>query len=152
MKYYCHLIVIIYGNAMVQAAALPFRILPGVANMAGEAIDVLLVTSRDTGRWVLPKGNIESGETASAAAEREAAEEAGVSGVVAHAALGSYRYAKRDSADDDLDVTVYALRVREMASDWPERKERERQWFPLKEASDLVEEPELATLIAGFRG
>lgn len=137
---------------MKQAAALPFRVLPGVANLAGEAIDVLLVTSRDTGRWVLPKGNIEAGETASAAAAREAAEEAGASGVVSDTALGSYRYAKRDSANDNLDVVVFALKVRDLARNWPERKERERQWFSLKVAAAMVEETDLSALIAEFRG
>jgi uncharacterized protein len=137
---------------MDQAAALPFRILPGVANIAGEAIDVLLVTSRDTGRWVLPKGNIEAGESLAAAAAREAAEEAGASGVVTSAAIGHYRYAKRDSVHGELDVAVFPLRVRDLATDWPERKVRERQWFSRAEAATLVEEPDLAALIAGFRG
>lgn len=137
---------------MDQAAALPFRILPGVANTAGEAIDVLLVTSRDTGRWVLPKGNVEAGESLAATAAREAAEEAGASGVVTPAAIGHYRYAKRDSVNGELDVAVFPLRVRNLAADWPERKARERQWFSCAEASALVEEPDLAALIAGFRG
>jgi uncharacterized protein len=137
---------------MDQAAALPFRILPGVANIAGDAIDVLLVTSRDTGRWVLPKGNVEAGETMAAAAEREAVEEAGASGAVAGTAIGSYRYAKRDTANGELCVAVFPLRVRNLAADWPERKARERQWFSRAEAATLVEEADLAALIAGFRG
>lgn len=137
---------------MDQAAALPFRILPGIANMAGEAVDVLLVTSRDTGRWVLPKGNIETGETLAAAAAREAVEEAGASGAVASIAIGSYRYAKRDGAAGERSVAVFALRVHDLAADWPERKVRERQWFSRAQAAKLVEEADLAALIAGFHG
>jgi hypothetical protein len=137
-----------------QVAALPFRIRPGVANSHGEAVDVLLVTSRDTGRWVLPKGNVERGESGPDAAAREAAEEAGVAGPVASAPLGHYRYAKRgdDGSSAALTVTIYPLRVREEAADWPERKQRERRWFARAEAAALVEEAELSALIAGFAG
>lgn len=139
---------------MDQVAALPFRIRPGVANSHGEAVDILLVTSRDTGRWVLPKGNVESGESGPQAARREAQEEAGVSGPVGTAPLGHYRYAKRadDGRVQDRDVAVYALRVREEAADWPERKQRERRWFARAEAAALVEEADLAALIADFGG
>jgi 8-oxo-dGTP pyrophosphatase MutT (NUDIX family) len=139
---------------MDQVAALPFRILPGVANLAGEAVDILLITSRDTGRWVLPKGNIEAGESAAAAAAREAAEEAGSMGALACQPIGTYRYAKRtaNGPADERAVAVFPLRVRELALDWPERKQRERRWFSRAEAAAAVEEDELRVLIAKFAG
>lgn len=137
---------------MDQAAALLFRILPGVANIAGEAVDVLLVTSRDTGRWVLPKGNIDVGESAADAAAREALEEAGASGLIFPDPIGSYSYAKREHGGGARQVAVYPMRVRDLAADWPERKQRERQWFSRAKAAQLVEESGLAALIAGFRG
>lgn len=137
---------------MDQAAALPFRLLPGIANLFGESIDILLVTSRDTGRWVLPKGNIEADESPAAAALREAAEEAGALGFVAAASIGGYRYAKHDDPEGELCVGVFPLRVRDLAADWPERKMRERQWFSRAEAAAAVDEEELRALISGFEG
>jgi uncharacterized protein len=139
---------------MDQVAALPFRILPGVANLHGEAVDILLVTSRDTGRWVLPKGNVEPGETATAAAAREAAEEAGVAGRIGNSSIGSFRYSKRggDGSVAQLTVAVYPLAVVTEAADWPERKERERRWFTRAEAAAVVDEDELAELIGTFAG
>jgi uncharacterized protein len=137
-----------------QVAALPYRLLPGIANWQGEAVDILLVTSRDTGRWVLPKGNIDAGETPAAAALREAAEEAGLTGTIAAAPLGHYRYAKRadDGSGADLAVAVFALRVQEEHADWPERKQRERRWFRRAEAAAAVDEADLAALILAFAG
>ncbi|NJS14367.1 MAG: NUDIX domain-containing protein [Sphingopyxis sp.] len=122
--------------------------------MAGEAIDILLVTSRETGRWVLPKGNIDDGESADAAAAREAEEEAGASGALGTRPIGSYRYAKRadDGSANELTVAVFPLRVRQLAAHWPERKERTRKWFSRAEAAAAVEEEELRELIAGFAG
>lgn len=142
------------GWKVTQAAALPYRILPGVANWAGDAVDVLLVTSRDTGRWVLPKGYIEAGESGADAAMREAREEAGVSGEADRQEIGAYVYAKRGTNGDEtpLTVAVYPLRVRALADDWPERKQRDRRWFARAAAADAVDEEDLKLLIAEFRG
>jgi uncharacterized protein len=139
---------------MDQVAALPYRILPGVANLAGEAVDVLLVTSRETGRWVLPKGNMDAGETPEAAAAREAAEEAGAGGTLTPTPIGTYDYEKRaaDGSVASLSVAVFPLHVRDLAADWPERKDRERRWFSRAEAAAAVDEPDLRELIAGFAG
>jgi len=139
---------------MNQAAALPFRILPGIANSAGEAIDILLISSRETGRWVLPKGYIEPGEGPDVAAAREAAEEAGATGALASKSVGTYHYLKRGEGGsaNELSVAVYPLLVRNLAADWPERKQRERHWFSRAAAVAAVEEDELKALIAGFVG
>lgn len=139
---------------MDQVAALPYRILPGVANVAGEAIDILLITSRETGRWVLPKGNIDAGETLEEAARREAEEEAGVSGQLTTPAIGTYVYDKRsaDASVTTLTVAVFPLHVRDMAADWPESGERERCWFSRAEAAAAVDEPDLQSLITRFAG
>jgi 8-oxo-dGTP pyrophosphatase MutT (NUDIX family) len=113
---------------------------------------VLLVTSRDTGRWVIPKGWPMKGKSPHEAAAREAMEEAGVKGRIAEAAIGAYQYAKRLSNGAALDciVHVYPLAVERQLTRWPEKAERIGHWFSLKDAARAVHEPTLAALIERF--
>ena len=115
---------------------------------------VLLITSRETGRWVVPKGNPMKGFAPHEAAAQEAFEEAGLSGVADPAPIGGFRYIKRRRVgrDRELSVTVYPLAVTAQADDWPERLQRRTRWFLPADASDAVDEPDLKRLIAGFRG
>src|SRR5690606_4821481 len=71
-----------------QYAALPWR----VGRHGG--IEILLVTSRQRGRWIVPKGWQATGLSPSRSAAREAFEEAGVIGPIGPDPIGSYRYAK----------------------------------------------------------
>lgn len=114
---------------------------------------VLLVTSRDTGRWIVPKGNRMPGLTDHAAAAIEAWEEGGVRGSVCPTPLGHYRYVKRRRFRParELAVALYPLHVTTQADEWPERHQRVTQWTDLEHAAMLVAEPELKNLIAGFR-
>ena len=114
--------------------------------------EVLLITSRDTGRWVIPKGWPMPGLSPEAAAAQEAWEEAGASGEMNPLCVGRYGYRKCLSLTSSVPcaVAVYGMRVDKLAKSFPEVKERRRKWFPLQEASTLVAEPELATIIAGF--
>lgn len=129
-----------------QYAALPWR-----RSGAGE-VEVLLITSRETRRWVLPKGWPKTGEPPAESTAREALEEAGVEGKVARSALGAYRYDKRLKSGEAQPVTVqvYALEVRVERAVWPEAGEREKLWTSPRLAVDLVDEPELKALIAAF--
>jgi uncharacterized protein len=131
-----------------QSAALPYRHVPGVGT------EILLVTSRDTGRWVLPKGNIERGENERTAALREAAEEAGIWGEVAETCVGTYRYPKRraDGSARIAEVSVWALKVLKVADDWPEADQRSRIWLSPEDAARAVDEPELKRLLERWRG
>jgi 8-oxo-dGTP pyrophosphatase MutT (NUDIX family) len=128
-----------------QVAALPWR------DKAGE-IEILLVTSRDSGRWVLPKGWPEGEEQLCEAAAREAAEEAGIDGVVSKLEAGRYYYGKRRSSGMELrcEVRVFPLKVRSVADKWPEKKRRRRVWLSPDEAAARVQEPDLGELIAQF--
>lgn len=110
---------------------------------------VLLVTSRDTGRWVLPKGWPMAGRTLADAASQEAWEEAGVRGSVEQAEIGTYRYDKRQDRGFDIpiQVRVYALKVDELANRYPEEKQRKRGWFSPERAAELVAESELKGLL-----
>src|ERR671933_2226912 len=107
---------------MRQIAALPYRTLGSGMNAP---VSVLLVTSRETKRWVIPKGNPESGYAPHAAAAVEAEEEAGVRGAVCPTPLGSYRYRKRrpSGAAVMMDVDVFPLAVRDELATWKEAGE-----------------------------
>ncbi|WP_230206643.1 DUF47 family protein [Novosphingobium sp. Gsoil 351] len=115
-------------------------------------VSILLVTSRESKRWVVPKGNRGSSEVPHIAAALEAEEEAGVRGAMCPIPLGQYRYRKRRKTGASLmfDVDVYPLAVSEEMPDWKEAGERTRRWFNLSEAADMVEEPDLANLIRSF--
>ena len=115
----------------------------------GEGKEVLLITSRDTGRWVIPKGWPMKSRTPWEAAASEAFEEAGIKGQVDHHALGSYRYIKRLSRWRErlVEVQVFCLEVERELDDWPERTQRERAWFAPDAAAGRVAEPDLAELI-----
>ena len=116
------------------------------------ALKVMLVTSRGSGRWVLPKGNI-SGRTAPhVAAAREAEEEAGIQGAVCPVPLGSYRYRKqvRSGASLMADVDVFPLAMTRELVAWPEQSQRDRRWFTLAEAAQAVDEPDLRELFRSF--
>lgn len=115
-------------------------------------IEVLLITSRDTGRWVIPKGWPMEGMDPSSAAAREAWEEAGVTGETMPEAIGFYSYDKVMKPGHSLPcaVAVYPLRVGQLADKFPERKERRRKWFAAAKAARKVAEPELRELLAAL--
>ena len=129
----------------LQCAALCYR------HHRGQA-QVLLVTSRDTGRWLLPKGWPVAGLDPSQSAAREAWEEAGVKGEALEQCLGHYSYLKTfaDRAGQPCIVAVYPLRVEAVAAEFRERQQRRRRWFTLAKAATLVQEPEAQRLIAEF--
>ena len=115
-------------------------------------MSVLLVTSRETKRWVIPKGNLSPGVAPHLAAADEAREEAGVVGAICPVPLGSFRYRKRKGSGASLmaDVEVFPLAVNQELEDWPEKAERQRKWFSLARAASAVDEPDLADLIRSF--
>ena len=126
-----------------QIAALPLR-----RDRRGR-LRVLMVTSRDTGRWIVPKGWPMDGKEPWRAAEIEALEEAGAEGSAVPEALGHFHYAKRVSRDQRLTcrVTLFPLVVSRLRRRWKERRDRKRRWFSPKRAARLVAEPELAALL-----
>jgi 8-oxo-dGTP pyrophosphatase MutT (NUDIX family) len=114
---------------------------------------VLLITSRDRGRWIIPKGWRAKRLKDHEAAAREAQEEAGVSGMVKTKPIGNYAYRKiSDAGARSLRVVVFLLHVRRQRNDWKERGQRRRAWFDLRAAIKQVEEPALRTLIKGVAG
>jgi 8-oxo-dGTP pyrophosphatase MutT (NUDIX family) len=126
----------------MQVGALPYR-------KHGRGVDVLLVSSRETRRWIIPKGWPMKGKKDWAAAAQEAFEEAGVEGDIGKKSLGSYTYGKRHKSGTVVptEVTVYPLDVKLIHSIWPEHHERHRKWVPAKEAITMVEEEGLKAII-----
>ncbi|MGE0241590.1 MAG: NUDIX hydrolase [Parvibaculaceae bacterium] len=125
-----------------QYGALPYRL-----SWTGH-IDILLITSRDTGRWIIPKGWPLSGEAGPDAAGRETFEEAGVVGAADVPAIGAYRYwKKRPQGAVICRVEVFSLRVADELDRWPDWRRRRRVWFTASDAAALVEEDELKALI-----
>lgn len=133
------------GRPLSQVAALPFRI----AEDGG--IEILVMTSRETQRVVIPKGWPIKNRKDWKSAQIEARQEAGVIGDVGRKRLGQYLYWKRlENHFALVKVAVYPLAVRRQLADWPERHERTQTWLPADDAALLVDEPELGALLLEF--
>ncbi|WP_243645025.1 NUDIX hydrolase [Rhodovulum euryhalinum] len=126
-----------------QIAALPLR-----WDRRG-ALRVLMVTSRGTGRWIMPKGWRIDDDRPWETAAIEALEEAGAVGHVGTEAIGSYSYLKlRDDGSAVVcEVVVFPMLVDKLKRDWKERRQRRRRWFKAKAAARRVDEPDLAALL-----
>jgi 8-oxo-dGTP pyrophosphatase MutT (NUDIX family) len=127
----------------VQYAALPYRI------RGNSGTEVMLVTSRDTRRWIIPKGWPHKGKTPHRSAAREAFEEAGVVGAIRRRSVGSFSYKKllKSGSVVECKVRVYALAVKRQQKDWPEKKQREVKWLSATAAAKAVKEPMLGKII-----
>jgi 8-oxo-dGTP pyrophosphatase MutT (NUDIX family) len=134
-----------------QAGVIAYRVVDG-------KIQVLLVTSRETARWIIPKGNIAAGSTPAQAAKREALEEAGVKGVITTSfPLGMYTYFKKLPSGESRAATVevYLLRVTKHLKKWAEKRQRKLAWVATTEAVRIIEEPGVVPLLkrlAEFEG
>lgn len=125
-----------------QVAALPFRVRDCV-------LEVMLITSRETGRWIIPKGWAQSGRKAHAASAREARDEAGIVGKITKRPIGTFRYQKRLSPDQEITckVRVFPFEVGEVRSEWLEQADRQRCWLPVAEAAHRVADSGLRKLL-----
>ncbi|MBB6413246.1 MULTISPECIES: NUDIX hydrolase [Mesorhizobium] len=133
------------GQRIRQVAAIPFRL-----NARGD-VEVMLVTSRTTRRFIVPKGWPMKGKSGRKAATIEAREEAGVLGKTLKEPAGTYSYWKRlANRFVRVDVIVYLLEVTEELADWQEAKRRQRAWLPAADAATLIDEPDLSTLVANL--
>jgi len=130
-------------STQIQYAALPYRV------SAAFGTEVLLVTSRETKRWIIPKGWPNKGKDPWDSAAREAAEEAGVVGKVGQKPIGSYSYEKRLRSGKTVvcEVEVFPLKVKRQRKSWPEKGQREWAWFSPANAAKAVGESELGAII-----
>ena len=116
-----------------------------------DKLQVLMVTTRRTRRWVIPKGWPMDNATPAEAASMEAFEEAGVEGLVRDSCIGIFFYAKEMEGDDlPCVVAVFPLKVKKIHETWPEKDARSRRWMRPEKAARLVQEPELARLLLNF--
>ncbi|HUB11621.1 MAG TPA: NUDIX hydrolase [Acetobacteraceae bacterium] len=126
-----------------QFAALPFRI-------AADGLEILLITSRETRRWIIPKGWPIRGLRPRDVAAREAFEEAGLVGkIVGKRSIGSYHYNKRlpDRRDRLCRVKVFLLSVDHQLDEWPEKDQREQRWVDPVRGAQMVDEGGLAEIL-----
>ncbi|MEM7599457.1 MAG: NUDIX hydrolase [Pseudomonadota bacterium] len=132
-------------DVRTQFAALCYRVVDG-------KVKVLLITSRRTGRWIIPKGWPVDGKTPIESALTEAWEEAGVEGRVSGDCLGLFSYQKNIEDADELPCVamVYPLKVKTLAANYPEKGQRKRRWMSPKKAAEKVDEPELARILKNF--
>jgi 8-oxo-dGTP pyrophosphatase MutT (NUDIX family) len=129
-----------------QYAALCYR------KTAEGGLEILLLTSRDTGRWVIPKGWPMGSKPSYTVAETEAREEAGVKGIVEHDTLGSFGYGKAmpEGLVLPCEVQVHALEVTGCVKNYKEKGERQQEWVSPRVAAARVAEPGLKKIILSF--
>lgn len=130
-----------------QYAAIPLRV--------GErGLEILLITSRETRRWVVPKGWPEKNLTPREVAERECYEEAGIVGATRKRPVGEFHYVKRLGNGEDLPcvVDVFLLDVAKQVDSWPEKDQRERRWVSPGEAAMMVNEGGLISIFLDLAG
>lgn len=133
----------------IQVGAIPFR------RRADGAVEIMLVTTRETQRWIVPKGWPIRGLKSYEAAAREAMEEAGLIGEIGKKPVGRYTYWKRKADHFVLcKVRVYLLEVKQQLPTWPEQAQRRCLWFTQADAADLIDDPALGAIVAAldFKG
>lgn len=130
----------------IQAGALPWR------TASSGKVEVLLITSRSNGRWIIPKGQPMARKTLAEAAALEACEEAGVEGAIDDRPLGNFEHLKKHwlLGPVRLQVIVHALAVERVLQSWPEQHQRQRRWVSPDEGASLVHSDQLATLLRRF--
>nr|WP_319247260.1 NUDIX hydrolase [uncultured Celeribacter sp.] len=118
-----------------------------------DKLQVLLIKSRRSKRWIIPKGWPMDGQTPMQAAAVEAWEEAGIKGRPLPICIGLYSYLKT-APEEGLPlpcvVAVFPLQARWVFDKYPEAGQRKRKWMSLKKAAARVHEPELAQIIRNF--
>lgn len=135
------------GTQEIQYAALPYR------QAANGILQTLLITSRGSGQWIIPKGKIIPGLSPSESASREAYEEAGIIGEINDTPIGSFAYVKDQGLPGERlipSVEVFPMQVTQQLTLWPEMGQRQVLWFDAEYAATLVEIPDLRGIILRF--
>jgi 8-oxo-dGTP pyrophosphatase MutT (NUDIX family) len=131
------------GGRAIQFGVLPFR-------RTEDGLQIMLVTSRSSGRWILPKGWRAHGLAPHLSAAKEAFEEAGLRGATSERSIGVFRHLKTGFRRE-VRVEIFPMEVTEQLDDWPERFQRRRQWFNVHQAALAVSNPSVRRVIGSFR-
>jgi 8-oxo-dGTP pyrophosphatase MutT (NUDIX family) len=133
------------GTQNIQYAALPWRSTP-------DGLEILLITTLNTKRWIIPKGWPLDGLSPHASAAREALEEAGICGTIAADAFGSFAYEKVRKSGQVVtcNVSVFPMHVEQQRKRWVEKGAREVRWCKIEEALELVSLPDLSRILTQF--
>jgi phosphohistidine phosphatase len=126
------------SDLYAQAATIPYRF------DANRRLEVLLIRRFNKKRWGIPKGLVDPGSTLEETAQREALEEAGITGELSDKPIGYFAIKKWGGI---CHVSVFLLRVTEVHDEYPEKDKRERQWFPLTTAAETAKRKKLRQLI-----
>jgi len=127
-------------NLVVQSGVIPYIIEKG-------DIKIILITSRSGKKWILPKGFIDEGLTPSESAQKEAFEEAGVTGIVSAESAGSYNYTRQMK---DYEVSLYPMKTENIKDHWPESSERERIIVSLKSMKDYINDSGIRNVVENY--
>jgi len=127
---------LLHEPAFDQVGVVPYR-------RHDDSLEVLLITSRTQGRWIVPKGNIEEDLGPRRSARMEALEEAGVEGPMASDPLGVYWHGD----PPEYRVRLYLMQVETEYATWPECDERTRRWMQLRIAQHTVDEKGIRLLL-----
>ena len=123
-----------------QSSVVPYRHVDG-------RLEVLLITSRRRGRWIVPKGLIEPDMSAAESAAMEALEEAGVKGRISDRPIDEYSYKKWGGV---CGVKVFLLEVDEVMDEWPESDIRRREWMSVDDAVEAIDQQALKTIVGSL--
>ncbi len=127
----------------MQCAAIPYR------RTHKGGLEILLVTSRGKGHWIIPKGKVKPGKSAAVSAQEEVYEEAGARGTLDQAPLARFDLPLRGT-DTHEQMQIFALEIEVLALTWPEMFQRRRRWASLAEALELVRMPHLRKALKNF--
>ena len=124
-----------------QSGVIPYRI-------KDESLQILLITSRQKKKWIIPKGIIENGLKPYESAGKEALEEAGAVGIVSKDLIGKYKYKKWGGK---VKIKIYPMRVKTLLDDWDEIDYRKRKWFNFNDAKEIIEIEKLKIILDSFK-
>jgi len=140
------------GTSPKRAVRLQYGALPYRFDENGE-LEILLVTTRQSGRWIIPKGSAIKGLTRSESAAQEAYEEAGVRGLIKARSIGVFPFEKNlyeKGITVPCEVMVYPLLVTKQCKTWPEQKQRLSRWFSAAEAMAHLQDKGLTKIVRQF--
>ncbi|WP_455474800.1 NUDIX hydrolase [Bartonella sp. B30(2025)] len=131
----------------LQVGAMIYRI-------KNESLEFLLITSRRSGRWIIPKGWPVPNKSFAQAALQEAFEEAGIRGIIETSPIGTYEYEKSDlliAKNKKICVYVFAVLHLYQEEKWTEKSQRTYEWVSASEAIRRVKEPQLKELFLHYK-